>query len=68
MKAGCYCLNLTCDHPGCARTNVQFTGEDRKDAFRQALRARWQIADSWTGKDLCPKHRTTVRAPGGAAA
>lgn len=57
MKAGAYVLHLTCDYPGCKRQSVEFTGEDKKEAFQAARNAGWVIKNTWTGKDLCKDHR-----------
>lgn len=57
MKAGCYVLHMTCDHPGCPRRSVEFVGEDKKEAFKAARTAGWVTKETWTGKDLCPTHK-----------
>ena len=62
--AGCYSLDLYCEHDDCLETNIKdfrvedmkaFAGYDRGETFRKARRAGWLI--NWKeDKALCPIH------------
>lgn len=62
MKTGAYVLHLYCDHPGCHWKAAEYTGEDRRGAFRVARLSGWHIGKPWNESDYCGNHKNAHKA------
>lgn len=61
---GCYVLHLTCDISGCNRKSVEFTGESKREAFKNARRVGWWLKESACegyGLATCPTHTALIK-------